>query len=411
MKKKLAPNQLINITFFRFPQSFIWTALLLIIIPAQILTFVPPEKKGTYLSIVLTAGALVTLFSQPLMGAISDHFKRRIPFIVFGSFLAASFLFSMIFVKSFIVFMLIYLFLQLTIDIAEAPHYALISDIVPVEQLGQASGFSSLMTFGGQISGPLLAGFLIQKGHLSNFYLLAIAILLTSALLLKAKVKEGIYEKPEFNLFSFIKSFKINLRSHPNFAKVLALQFFLMLALYTITGFLQFYIKDVLGIEKFTQATGILIAIATISGALSVYYIGKTVDRIGTKKLLNFASVLIIVIISVLIFNNSFTIALLLAVFFGLVQGIFLTTTLVLAINNLPEKESHGKDLGIWVAASIIPQIIAPAIGGPLLDQFNMIKSGLGYQVVFGLAILYIAVAMAIIRQVEEAYAKPQGQN
>ncbi|HDZ86304.1 MAG TPA: MFS transporter [Actinobacteria bacterium] len=407
MAKNISARRLFSITLFRFPQAFIWSSLLLIVIQNQVLIFAPEHKKGSYLSIILAAGALVTLISQPLMGALSDYYKRRVPFIVVGSLAASGLLLSISFSKTIVVFTVFYMFLQLANDVAEAPHYALISDLTPGAQLGEASGFANLMTFSGQILGPLSAGFLLQKVNLLSFYLVAIAVLLASAIIIKINVKEETFMvKTSFDIRQFFNGVRLSFARSSDFKKVLIAQFFIMLALYSITAFFQFFVKDTLGVKEFTLATGYLVSAATTVALISAYFVGLTIDKIGFKKITIMAGSIFITLTMILITTKSYALTLVLATFFGLAQGILATVTLTLAMKALPNDANHGRDLGIWASVSIISQLIAPIIGGPILDKFNLIKTGLGYQVVFSIAVVYLIIGVLFILRINESRIK-----
>lgn len=392
MNSKIPITQLFNLTFLRFPLAFIWSSLLLIIVQYQVLNFAPATRKGSYVSLVLTTGALVTFLSQPIMGAISDHYNKRTPFIFTGGVLAAVILMSLAFAKTLLAFLVFYLLLQLTVDIAEAPHYALVSDLASQKELGRVSGFANLMTFGGQILGPLTAGFLIQKKLLSGYYLIATVTLIVSVILLRIKIKEQPLSstKDKFYLFKIVKSFWINPRLHPRFSFVLSGQFFLTLSFYTIISFLLFFAKDFLQIRDYALATSYWIAVSTIAAAVSVYFTGRYLDKKGFKKPILLAAILIVPTVTIFMFTTSFEISLALAAIFGFAQGIFATSTYALAMKYLPKKSNSGKDLGIWVSVSLGAQVLAPVSGGLILDKFNLISPNLGYRILFAIALFYV---------------------
>jgi len=49
------------------------------------------------------------------------------------------------------------------------------------------------------------------------------------------------------------------------------------------------------------------------------------------------------------------------------------------ATDVLPSQASAAKDLGIWGISVTLPQVIAPLVGGPLLDGMNRLGPNLGY--------------------------------
>lgn len=88
LAQKKSNLSLFLISVFWFAINFHWSALLVIVIPSQLLNYVADANKGRYLGLLLGIGAVVVLISQPLFGAISDRAAfgvgRRRPFIFIG---------------------------------------------------------------------------------------------------------------------------------------------------------------------------------------------------------------------------------------------------------------------------------------------------------------------------------------
>jgi MFS family permease len=60
-----------------------------------------------------------------------------------------------------------------------------------------------------------------------------------------------------------------------------------------------------------------------------------------------------------------------------------------LATDVLPSQAHVAKDLGIWGMSATLPQVVAPLIGGPLLDGVNHLGSNWGYFALMILAAAY----------------------
>jgi MFS family permease len=57
--------------------------------------------------------------------------------------------------------------------------------------------------------------------------------------------------------------------------------------------------------------------------------------------------------------------------------------------------------MGVWNIALSLPQVIAPVVGGPLIDSFT--RAGdpvLGYQLLFALAIAYCVIGTVTVRYI-----------
>jgi MFS family permease len=58
--------------------------------------------------------------------------------------------------------------------------------------------------------------------------------------------------------------------------------------------------------------------------------------------------------------------------------------------------------MGIWGIAGTFPQVLAPGIGGFLLDGFNRLGPNWGYPALFGTVVLYLVVGAAMLVKVVE---------
>ena len=72
-----------------FAVSAHWTAILVVLLPAQAQQLGGDAFKGRTLGLVLLAGALVSMIVAPIFGAISDRVRsrlgRRRPFLIIGA--------------------------------------------------------------------------------------------------------------------------------------------------------------------------------------------------------------------------------------------------------------------------------------------------------------------------------------
>src|SRR5712692_4960842 len=142
----------ININVFWIANNFHWQAILSIIIPSMVAKYFGDANKSINLPLVVIWGTLVAMFVNPVVGAISDYVTfrmgRRRPFMITGIVLNVlvllAFAFSPTwFPNSILLFMfaLLFLLLQFSNNVANAPWSAIIADKVPLRQRGLASGF------------------------------------------------------------------------------------------------------------------------------------------------------------------------------------------------------------------------------------------------------------------------------
>ncbi len=429
-------SYLIFVTIFNFAISFMWMALLANILPTCVLNFVGEIKKGTYLGTLTTAGAAIALFTNPIVGLISDNSsfkigKRRF-FMIYGTILLTIALLFFTYAKTFILFFISFLFIQFFANFASAPFLALIPDTVPEKQRGVSSGLMGLFNTLGRIFGVLIAGYFLGHPEITKNIMLAfphslkgitqkvfgnspLAILIFIIIIINficlaitiIKVKEPpqIQKGKKLTLSLFIDAFFFNTKENSSFAYFLLSRGLNTLAIFTLLTFLLYYIKDYLGvgnIEEANQKISFLMFIISVVAVPSAIYSGYLSDKMGKRKILLYISSFIMIGSSVLfIIVKTFSMALIVGVIFGCSFGAYDTLSWAFGFDLLP-KDSSAKNVGIFNIANILPQVIAPAIGGILLDKFNLIAHNLGYQAIFISVILYLLLSTIILVKVKE---------
>ena len=137
----------VNLNLFWFANNFHWQAFLAIVIPSMVVKFLGNANKDINLPLVVVWGTLVAFFVNPLVGAISDYatfrMGRRRPFMIIGTVLNVIVLVLFAFSPGWFsstallfIFALLFLLLQFTNNLANAPWSAIIADKV---QIGRAS--------------------------------------------------------------------------------------------------------------------------------------------------------------------------------------------------------------------------------------------------------------------------------
>ena len=118
---------------------------------------VPELEVGRTLFLVGLGGAILGIFIQPTVGAISDYtvsrWGRRKPWIVIGSLLDVVFLAGIGFSNSLVAIAAFVLLLAFSTNIARGPFQGYVPDLVPSRQVGLASAMVGLMQILGNVTG------------------------------------------------------------------------------------------------------------------------------------------------------------------------------------------------------------------------------------------------------------------
>ncbi len=187
-----------------------------------------------------------------------------------------------------------------------------------------------------------------------------------------------------------LRLFGFHPRRNPDFAWVLVTRLVMMLGIYTVQDFLQYYMRDIVHAAHPEAQTTNFVIILSLTSLVSAILAGWLSDRVGRKRLVYFAGGLMALVGLVFVVTQSLPIILAAAAIFGLGYGAYISVDWALVADVLPSRKHHARDMGVWNISLSLPQVIAPVLGGPLID--SMAKTGhptIGFQLLFGMSILY----------------------
>jgi MFS family permease len=380
------------------PLSALFGGLNTIIAPYAVARLVPSSQKNAYLGLLLFFGLAVAMVVQPLAGSASDHFGsrfgRRRPFIL-GSAIADG-LFIILFGLAFNFWMafIAYALLQVVSNFGQAAYQALIPDFAPEEERGAASGAKQAMEVGGTVVGLGIAGLFTTINVVWGAYAIIIVLLLTGGVAVFRRLKE-----PPVSGISFwrgirrtnYRTFIYDVRGNPRFTRILAARFLFFVGFGSIQRFLRNMLADVFHLSSpGAWAAGILI-LATVIGIAGALLAGTAVDRIGRRRVAQFACVVAAVyLLPIAFFPNLYLIFILGAVL-GLAGGAFAASTWAFLADAMPKGES-ARYYGIANYATAGSGAIGAGIFGITIDALNGWKYIAGYRaLVFASSVLLIA--------------------
>jgi MFS family permease len=504
--------RLIAIGILGLALNFHWSAIGLIILPSQVLQMVGNEQKGVVLAAIVTPGAFVSLFANPLFGLLSDQTRgwlarwgKRRPYIVLGTLLNVAALIWMVVARDVLSLGIAFSLLQFASNAIQAPFHALLPDIVPAEQRGKASGVIGILGVLGNIGGAVVAGsFGLVDAHkpLAEYqqglwvaYGIIIALLVLFMLITILTVREssgrsmqmaeleqaahstkafedGEARKPGqqelvpgedrmagseghhsrwptwltrsllvtvlgtlaavalcwgvmwlWNQFHFanivlsgdvqqvvlelvataglLRIFQFNFRRYPDFAWVLITRMLMMFGIYIIQTFLQYYLHDVVRVENAEQQASNFVIIVALTSLGSSLVAGWLSDTLGRKRLIYISGTLMAVVGTIFILVHDLPLVLAAGAIFGIGFGAYTTVDWALVADVLPSHRTYARDMGVWNVSLSLPQVVAPVIGGPLIDTF--VQKGqpvLGFQILFALAIVFCLVGTVTVRNI-----------
>ena len=423
----------ININVFWIANNFHWQALLAIVIPSMVAKLLGDAHKDINLTLVVAWGTLVAVVVNPLVGAISDYatfrIGRRRPFMIFGTIInvivLVAFAFSPALPSGILLFMLalLFLLLQFSNNLANSPWSAIIADNVPTRQRGVTAGFYGLFTLIGTVVGSVVAGIIVNKNDALPLYrneivqiFLIIAVVqvvfVAYTILTVKETPLAVREGRPFQIIPILKKFFFKPASYPDLSWVLLARLLIMMGIWGVFYFLQYYFDDVLGGpgvktillngafsgERFSGT--LFLPILLLMALPTSIFAGWASDHWGRKGLVYLSGAVMTVVCLIFIIFQSQYGALIAAAFFGIGYGAYTSVDWALTADALPPTNEAGKFLGIWSAMGILPQVVGITIGGILLQLLRGFPNHIGYTTLFAVTIVYFGLGTLVIRQV-----------
>jgi len=433
-KRRVSLFDQININVFWIANNFHWQALLAIVIPSMVAKFLGDAHKDINLTLVVAWGTLVAVVVNPLVGAISDYatfrIGRRRPFMIIGTIfnviVLIAFAFSPALPSGILLFMLalLFLLLQFSNNLANSPWSAIIADNVPTQQRGVTAGFNGLFTLLGTIIGSVVAGIIVNKNDALPLYrneivqiFLIIAVVqvvfVAYTILTVKETPLAVREDRPFQITPILKKFFFKPSRYPDLSWVLLARLLIMMGIWGIFYFLQYYFDDVLGGpgvktiilngafsgEKFSGT--LFLPVLLLLALPTSIFAGWASDHWGRKGLVYLSGAMMTVVCLVFIIFQSQYSALIAGAFFGIGYGAYTSVDWALTADALPPTNEAGKFLGIWSAMGILPQVVGITIGGILLQLLRDFPNHIGYTTLFVVTIVYFGLGTLVIRQVK----------
>jgi len=398
----------IFINVYWFGLAFLWNGLHPIILPAVLIYMVPESLKNTYLGGMTFAGLILAMIIQPLAGALSDRSRSRFglrrPWMAAGTLASAVILVAMGFSENFWWLLVTYIFLQIASNTAHGPAQGLIPDLVPEERLGTASGFKNLFDMAGLVVASLVAGQLMGNDNPKQAIAVIIIVLLTSAFftIFTTREKPASEAPPQSSGNSLRELLNFDYKRYPDYARLILSRFLILIGIYTLQSFIQYFISDRLGMPNPAEVTGNLMATIGVAITLIVFPAGAISDRIGRKRLNVISGGLAALGIFLVIFAQNVTHLYIVGAIIGIATGVFVSVNWALAMDLIPGEEA-GKYMGLSNLATAGAAAVS-RLGGPLIDGVNALQPGayLGYSVLFVLAAIFALSGTLLLQRVQK---------
>lgn len=365
------------------------------------------DESVAALSLVMGVGTLFAIVFNPLVGRLSDRtmsrFGMRRPWLLAGVSVGFAALVMIGLADQVWVVLAGWCVVQASLNGSLAALNATIADRMPVWRRGLASGVIGITTSLGILGGTFAVNFL--DSDLSRFAVPGlIGLVLTSVFAFA--LKDGVRLTPPSGRYGwkdFFGSFVFNPRRNPDFAWTWLTTFLVMFGYAGIATYLPLYLTDEFHLSEAEAITTVLVSNLAAVGAQAISgpLAGYLSDRFGRRKpFVLAAGVIMVAGLVMLAFAPTVTFVVIGQGLIGLGIGSFLSVSLALATQVLPDEEDTAKDLGVINIANALPQSIAPAIA-PAVIAFGAATSIGGYSLFYLLGAVAALVGALIIFRVK----------
>jgi len=392
-----------------FGFNFHWLPIGFVLIQSQLRDLVPHDTFGAALGTMVGAGAIFAVVVPPLVGQLSDYlytpWGRRRPLIFSCTLANLVGLGIMMTAHSYAQLFVGYMWIQLFANAAGAAYAGVIPDVVPNPEFGRASGFLAAMNQAGGLAGVLTTSVLAGMHQLVWAYAVIGAItVLTMIPALWASRGEGmtrIVRGPSIPLLASARNFLAPLWSG-DFGWVIFTRLMVTAAITIVAYFLSPFFHDIVRVSNADQFTSNWLGIVFVAAIPFGIFGGVISDRLGRKIFvyLSGAAQSLVAIVFIALYPPQIPLVFALGVVYGLGYGLYYAVDWALACDTLPDRSKSAKDMGLFHVAQTLPQTIAPAIGGYLLDYFNHLSPNSGYRAVFASAIVFFVLGTVFVSRI-----------
>lgn len=364
--------------------SFEGGALLGVAVPAQILGLTSNADKAWVLGVISGVTSLAGTAVQPVAGMLSDRstarWGRRRGYLVGGAVINVAGLGVMIRSSMLLTLFVGLLLAMVGSSVSAAAYQAYLPDHVPPEQYGEASGYVGAMTMLGTLGSFGLAAVLVAPRAAGPFYAATIVVVAAGVILTAVAIPDRMGGGPPRPTWR--EAWLGPWRSR-NYTLVFITRAMMMLALYALFTFVEYYVKDVLHVTRFVQGAAAIAGVATVAAVAGGVVSGWLSDRVGRKPIVSVSAVLMAAALVVMATVHQVSVVLGVGVVFGLSLGAFSAVDWALAIDVLPSRDFIAKDLGIWGISTNLPQTLAPFLGAAVLVLLSPFGPSVGYGALF----------------------------
>jgi DHA1 family tetracycline resistance protein-like MFS transporter len=341
------------------------------------------------IGLIISLFSICQLFASPITGKLSDHFGRKPLFIL--SQISTFIGFVLLGFATTVVLLIVARLIDGLLGSNMTVSQAYISDITEPKHRTRVYSYSSGVFGAGLIFGPFIGGILSTINYSVPMFFAA-AITMISIALVILFLPETIPKKTEKISLSFNDVIPVDDVRH--FVRTHHIRnSLLMFFIYTIAFFLFISNISLLGIAQFhitaEQVSFYMVWIGVIRVGIQTVLIARILRFFGEKRVLVTGIFSLIISMVTLVFSAEYLFVFVPLVFLAYGTGVSRPILTSILTNSVTQKET-GAILGVNNALTSVAQIIAPIIGGFIIEYLPSQTLPLLSAIIFTLLILFL---------------------
>ena len=358
--------------------------------------------KDIYYSIALSISVVAAGAVMPIIGAVSDRRKSRMPFLIVLTLLCISATAAISLSSSLFLALALFSIANFGYQAALAPYDSLLPEVSEGVNIGRVSGLGVGLGYLGSIGGLMMVKPFVDSGGRSGAFLPTAILFLVFALPCFLFVKEHSRRKPKKS-YGIKREFKKifltlkNTRRYPGLLRFLVANIIYSDAVNTVIVFMAVYASKAIGMDDKSIRTFLIVS--TVFAAVGSFVAGKVTDWLGPKRALMQA--LLLWAVTMLIACFSFSKTVFWAV--GPLAGISLGSTWVASralVARLSPPRKFGEIYGLYNLGGKFGFVLGPLVWGGIVLAFEPLGI-VRYRIAIFSLLMFILVAMYVLKKVK----------
>lgn len=325
--------------------------------------------RVTLWAALLSSGTALTMaISSPIWGAMADRYGRKI--MVVRASLSACVIVALMSLTQNVYQLLLLRTLQGMFTGTVSASQALVASQAPRERLGFSLGIMQTCVFVGNSMGPLVGGVVAQAFGFRPSFLTGAGLLLISGLVVLIFAREDFTPDRSAHRPSLREGMAEAART-PALMAMVGTVFAVNFGVTIVFPILPQFVQVLQGAAGSAAATGLILAVAGVAGAIASLTTGFFAERLGYKRVLVVAAACAALLSVPQFFVTATWQLLVLRLLIGFAMGAIMPASSALVANLVPP-EKRGTAYGLTASANSIGFAAGPLTAAAVVSTLSM---------------------------------------